>query len=80
MTTIKTSAEQKTQTVIENERQLVEASGQYMRGDLSLKDFQAAEREFMLDYSSATLELAKTRRRLIHLLERLFHPTFHTHS
>jgi hypothetical protein len=77
----KADAEQKTLNAMESERHLVEASNQYIRGNITLKEFQKAEREYMPDYFSATLELAKTRRRLLRLLERFFNnPTLHTHG
>ncbi len=46
----------------ECERRLIEATEQFMRGDISVEAFEEAERRYMPDYRSALITLAKRSR------------------
>lgn len=50
-------------TLEESERRLIQASEQFMRGEISAEAFEEAERRYMPDYRSAMVTLAKRRRR-----------------
>ena len=50
---------------------LIEASGKYIRGEITRKEFRDAEREYGTDYSSATLALSGLDRQFTRVVERL---------
>lgn len=47
----------------ESTRRLIQASGKYIRGEMSVEDFEAAERRYTLDYRSVLKTLAERQRR-----------------
>jgi hypothetical protein len=48
----------------ESERRLIDASGRYLRGEMSVEDFEDAERRYMPNYRSVIRTLAERHRRI----------------
>ncbi len=58
-------------TALKRHERLNHISREYLRGNMNLDDFRRAESEDQFDYGGATLELARTRWRLIRILNKL---------
>jgi hypothetical protein len=46
----------------ESERRLIQASDRFLRGEISVEEFESEERRYMTDYRSAMVTLAKRRK------------------
>ena len=56
----------------ERQRLLIEASEQYMRGEIDIDQLENAERLYMPDYGSVIRELARARGDIVRRVQRFF--------